>query len=431
MSPSLFARAALVVIFLIALAGGAVWNSMYPGAAAWDAVFALFSPPTLRGVKDNSAHVISLADKEYIGKYDNAATRARIAVALGKHEMNDLSVIRGLDGRLYKGSLFPLRLTNARKLAKTLERLNEIAKESGTKMLYLSAPPSGYPDPANIPAGLPVLDFSVSTDNFLYRLREMGVPFIDSRFYLSSRGMAMDTLSIRSGYILTMDALFAFHSCLIEALERKCGVSLDPDGNYRNRDKYRFATYPQLFMGTLGKETGPAFGGLDDFVAITPAFPTDMAFDSLDMFGETAHLEGDAEATVLNPSMLLKKENLYNFFPDSYYRHGTTTWSKTENRLNADKPRILLVHDFFTAPLASLLAPLCGELHTLSYQTNQKENVENYIKDKDFDCIVISFFPGGILEYGNQRLLLEKEIEDEPEDDGDETEGEDDFSDGL
>ncbi len=432
MSPSLFARAALTLVFLAALAVSVVLNSsQYLGMPAWDAVFTLFSNPTLQGVRENSARFIDLANKEYIGRYEGAEIRTRIAVALGKHEMNNLSVIRGLNGHLYAGSLFPLDLKNARKLARALALLDNVAAEAGTKMLYLSPPPSGYPKPENIPAGLPVLDFSVSTDNFVYKLRETGVPFVDSRFYYTSRGMPLDTLSIRSGYILTIDALFALHSCLVEALERKSGVFLDPDEQYRNRDNYTFTTYPEFFMGTLGKRTGPAFGGVDDFVTVTPAFPTDFEFESLDMFGVTTKAEGDAKATFLNPAALQGMENLYYFYPDSFYRHSVTTWSKTVNKLNADKPRILLVHDLFTAPLASLLAPLCSELHTLSYQQNQTENVENYIKDKNFDCIVVSYFPGGILELGNQLLLLGWELEDEPEDDVDEPEGEKEFSDVL
>lgn len=249
MSPSSFARTALTLLFFAALAVGVVLNSsQYLGMPAWDAVFSMFSNPSLQGVREKSAHFIDAANKEYIGKYEGAEIRTRIAVALGKHEMNNLSVIRGLNGHLYAGSLFPLDLKNARKLARTLALLDNIATEAGTKMLYLSPPPSGYPRPENIPAGLPVLDFSVSTDNFVYRLREAGVPFVDSRFYYTSRGMPLDTLSIRSGYILTIDALFALHSCLIEALERKTGVFLDPDGRYRDRDNYKFTTYPEFFL---------------------------------------------------------------------------------------------------------------------------------------------------------------------------------------
>ncbi|MCD8349890.1 MAG: hypothetical protein LUC93_04680 [Planctomycetaceae bacterium] len=413
MSPSLFARAAFAVVFLAAYIGVAVLNTYYNGAPVWDTVMSIFDSTTTSEVREKSRAVLQLANNEYIGKYDNAEIRAQVTVALGKREMNNFGVIRGDSGRLYSGGLAPLDMNNAARLAKTLERLTQIAAETGTRVLYLSPPAGAIPKQHDVPKGVPVRDLNVIIDRFLYAMREREAPFLDARFFFADRHFPVDELSIRSGYLFTGDAVLTLHASLVEGLEKRFGLDLDPDGFFRDPSHYTLTTYPEFFIGTLGKATGPSFGGVDDFTTIVPAFETEYNFQGLDIFGASLESQGTAENTVLNPAALQVEENLYNFYPDAFYRHAILTWSKVVNIHGTGKPKVLFVHDFFTASLASLLAPQCSELHTLSSQTNQSVSVENYIREKDFDCIIVSFFPGGILQPENQRLLLSSELVDD------------------
>lgn len=73
---------------------------------------------------------------------------------------------------------------------------------------------------------------------------------------------------------------------------------------------------------------------------------------------------------------------------------------------------MLFVHDFYTAQLVSLLAPLCGEIHTFAYQENQPLSAEEYIRDRNFDCAIISFFPPHILRPESQTLIAAESPED-------------------
>lgn len=165
-------------------------------------------------------------------------------------------------------------------------------------------------------------------------------------------------------------------------------------------------------MGSYGIETGPAFSGLDDFVTIAPAFETGLAIEGLGMFGEEVTAEGSAEETLLAPESLTREGDFYNFYPQNYYRHSNLAWSVVRNLRNPGGKKILFVHDFYTAQLAGFLAYASGELHTLALMDNQQQNAEEYIKGKDFDCVVISFFPANILEYWVPGLIL-KEVPEE------------------
>lgn len=404
--PAWSARASLAVLFLAAIIGWSALNLYTEGPRVADGLSAMAVPNSYGGLRDYFKKGEALVDEYVLGKPEAWDIHSRIETSLGKTAMNNMSVIKGPEGRLFRGGLYSLPVENAAALAVDVATLAELAGERDAWVLSLGTPDTVIKGDANVPAGMPYLDYNVPLDAYLFTLRERGVPFLDSRYSYAAHGFPTDDITSKTGFLLTGESAFALFTYLVDDLRERFLPGLDPDGFHRDRANYTLTTYPDFFIGHMGKETGPAFSGLDDFTTLAPAFDTEFAIDAMDMFGKTTKAVGSAGETLLNPDALIYFDTLYNLYPEGYYVHTNAAWSRIVNPHHPDGPKLLFVHDFYTAPLISLLAPLCGELHTIAYQDNYPINAEEYIQDKDFDGIIISFLPQNLLRPQSRTIIL-------------------------
>ena len=386
-------RAAFAVLFLTLLFAGSAWN-IYMQLPRFSEDLATL--PT-QDVRQAGRQLQKLAEENFAGKYLAWEAHAAIQQYLGKTEVNDFAVVKAADGRLYRGGLYPLPVDNARLLAETIADFNEAARKKGMRVIYLNTPDSVLKNSPPLPPNLPYRDYNTAVDALLYTLREKGVPSLDSRYSFIEDAFSPAVISSPTSLQLSGEAGFALFGYLVAGLEREFSLSLDPDHFYRNPDNYIMDRHRKLFMGELGKRSGPAFSGLDDFTAVSPAFETEFDYESIDMFNNFAKTEGEAEETLLNPDALVYYENLYRFYPQSYYRPTNTAWSVIRNEQYPGGPRLLVVHDYYIAQVITHLAPLFGEIHTLSWQENFSTSALQYIEGNDFDYVIIAFSPEDLL----------------------------------
>ena len=398
-------RILFAAILVSAVLGAAVWNAYSQGSRILQGLSDMSPPASLAELRTAGKRVEAQVNRHLEGKYEAWDLYARIQQSLGKSEMNDFAVIKADDGRLYRGGLYPLNTENSGRLAEVIADFAGLAGEQGTKVLYMNTPDAVIKGKKIEPGYMPYRDYNAASDALLYGLRERGVPFIDTRYSFLQQGFGQEDISPRTTFLMSAEASFAAFGYLLEGLERKFNLSLDPDGFYRDGSNYTVTTYPDFFMGELGKETDPSFGGLADFKAVTPDFETEYVYEALDMFGNPTSIRGDAQTTLLHPDALVYYENIYRLYPQSYYKHTNTVWSKVVNLRNPGGPKILVLHDYYTAQVLSHLAPLCGEMHTLAHQDNLFTDATRYIKDNRFDYIIISFLPQNLVRPEMQRLI--------------------------
>lgn len=401
------------VFFIAAVMGGSVLNLYIEGSALQEGMATLPPLSSLDGFREACRRADALVQDNLAGKHRAWAAHAWLHERLGKSEMNGFSVIKAPDGRLYRGGLFPVQTGDADKLVGDIADLAGLAREKEAAFLYLGTPGTILLGADHLPESMPFNDYNVVLDSFLYGLREKNVPFLDSRFAFLSHGFPAGSIAPKTGFALSGEAAFALFTYLVDGLEQRFSVSLDPDGFYRNPDNYEFEKHPDFSIGQLGKETGPAFSGLDGFTAVNPKFETAFTVESLDMFGKTAETEGDARETLLHPDALVYYKDLYSLYPEGYYVHTNSTWSRVVNRRNPDGPRVLIIHDFQTAQLVSHLAPLFSEVHTLASHENLSTNAVEYLRDNDIDLVLVSFFPQNLLLPGARTLIGSVELPSE------------------
>ena len=401
-------KSVFAIIFLALLLIGAGVNLYLQGdKIMWSATHDLSTEIGQRSRNLQSAAIWNLTGRE-------SAWQAHAAIQnfLGKSEMNDFSVVRADNGRLYRGGWHPMYTDNARDLAEDVVALAEVAITSGARVLYLNTPDTVFSAGEDLPLNLPVRNYNIAEDAFLYTLWQRGIAYVDTRASLAARGLPTSDVVQKTGFLLNGKGAFSIFCDLVSDMEQRFSLSLDADGFYRDAANYDFKVYEQFFMGELGKESGPAFSGLDDYTSVAPAFATDFNFQAIDMLSNYIKLEGPAVQTILNPDALIHSASLYDFYPQSFYRHTNTAWSQTVNKLKPDGLKVLIIHDFYSAQIISHLAPLLGEMHTLAYQENLPMNAAQYIQNNNFDYVIISFFSQNLLRPEIRTLVTDRETID-------------------
>ena len=394
-------RSVFALLFLTLLLAGSAGN-IYSQLPRFSRMLAAES---FTDVRKAGTELQQLAEEHVFGKYAAWEAHAAIQEALGKVEVNDFTVVKAENGRLYQGGMDPMGIDNARLLAGVVADFTEAAEEKGMRVFYLNPPDSVLKNAPPQPPELPYRDYNNASDALLYTLRERGVPCLDARYSFIESGFPPAAISPPTSLQLSGEAGFALFSYLVADLDRQFSLSLDPNHFYRNPDNYIWEEHHAFFMGELGKRSGPAFGGLDDYTTVTPVFETAFVYEATDMFNNVTSIEGEAEETLLNPDALVYYDNLYRFYPQSYYRPTNTVRSRISNQRRPEGPRLLIVHDYYTAEVITLLAPLFAEIHTLAYQENFSVNARDYIEENNFDHVLIAFSPENLVNPRMQALI--------------------------
>ena len=168
----------------------------------------------------------------------------------------------------------------------------------------------------------------------------------------------------------------------------------DPDWVYDpetyDLDNYNIKTYKDWFLGSLGKKTGNVYAGIDDFELITPNYATDFDFVA-DAQKGIIKREGSFEEALLDKSNLKKDYfsiNTYATYTGGDYKENIVT-----NRNSANKTKVLLVRDSFSCTLMPFLALSTGELTTIDLRYYKKMSLKEYLKENDFDIVLIAYNP--------------------------------------
>lgn len=384
---------AILFVFLL-IAGGVLnaWNQ-FPRLRL--GLSRLRAPNSASEFLAKFPEVGSLLLYRIINKPDFTDVFGYVQLALGKREINNFTIVRGLDGSLNHGNIYPVDITPLRDHAAYLGRLKDTVEAAGGQLIFLSPPDRVVKGVTRISRGVPFLDLNMAQDAFLDLLREYGVHYLDARTSLLDNDLDPKDWIFKTDFHWTSAASFEAFRDLLSEMERLFGAKLDPDGKYRDPTNYNFRTYPQVFRGNLGESTGVVFGGCDDFTAIWPAFATEYEVEMVDPNLGLQLKQGKAEETIYDASKLERPKDATRYYhPYNFYFSGNKSWAKVANMSNPNKPSLLLVHDPYGIPLASFLAPIFGEMHTIRFDADDFQvDIEPYLNDHKFDYVVVELMP--------------------------------------
>ena len=183
----------------------------------------------------------------------------------------------------------------------------------------------------------------------------------------------------------------------MDKMKESFGEDLDPDGYYTDIQNYDVVTYRSGMLGSMGRKTGANFCGIEDFTALWPHFEGNFSRDCMTESGRLTHKEGSFEKVLMETSVLTERSDIYSDSQYSLYLNGLRIYEKIINQDNPEGSRIFMVRDSYFSPVMAFLMPMCGEIDAIwSLEETEELDVETYIRENDFDYIIIEVYPYNI-----------------------------------
>lgn len=385
-------------IFLLILFTFGITNFIYQFEAT-SKTFQKYQKVTNQAdVRKLISKVEGTVNDELLGKISFIETYGYIQQVMGKSEVDNFTYGKDKNGFLNYASFYQEDDPKLMEYARQIRRLKESVESKGTKTLFINPPGKYVPNISIYDKGFPIKDINQVQDEFLLYLHNNGVETLDLRKPILESGLPYEKLFYKTDHHWTIEAAFLGFSAMVADMESRYGVELDPSKFYRNLSNYNTYFYPQSMLGSIGRNSGINYSGLDDFTLITPKFETDLIWEAIDLSGDKKRKEGSFEEAILQLN-LLSSTKIYSVSKYDTYIETINPWDKITNKNNKDGPKILCIRDSYFSPTLSFLAPLCSEIHMIwPLATASNVDIEKYLEENSFDYVFIELYPHNIKE---------------------------------
>ena len=112
-----------------------------------------------------------------------------------------------------------------------------------------------------------------NADTFVWGLEVAGVDTYDVRDDFRSSGKTQNELFFNTDHHWTIEGAFYTTGLIADFLNQHYDMQI-PEGLF-SAENFRFKTYEDFYLGSMGRRVGRIYGGVDDFTLITPDFETD------------------------------------------------------------------------------------------------------------------------------------------------------------
>jgi hypothetical protein len=319
---------------------------------------------------------------------------------MGKHETGGFGILRDRNEVLEYGRIERFSNEEARAQALKLWKLQGISERRGVRFLYVMPPPRHRRNATDAYiAGLPYPNIHPYCDAIFYNLHRYGVAGLDPRAAFDEDARPSDGGVFRTDDRMTAEMAFAVFSVSVAELNNRFGAGLDAAGVCTDINSYVKKTYENAFLGNIGKQAGMAFGGLDDFTVLWPAFPSRYTLSITDAAAGEGEFSGACEETLLRPIALTEAAERRDPYSADLYGVYRTVGCPVARIVNdaatPDMPRLLLIHDGDAAPMAVFLAPLFIEITLLEFGEDAAPSVytanrlREFIKKSAPDYVIV------------------------------------------
>lgn len=386
----IFAAAFIVVLFLYS------FLNFYFG---YKEIFEIFEIADFETI-DTKNLMMELEDElqeNLLGRNQMKELYGYLQKLMGKQEIEGFTYVKDKGGVLYYTDYYREDMSaEYQEYAKRVRRLQKSVAAKGTEVLYVAAPGKYIAGISDKTEGYPIIDTDTQMDEFLLYLNYNGVKTLDLRENLRESGMPYEEIFYRTDDCWTTQASFEAYGAIMEKLNSLYEAGFDQEGFYRNGGNYNITTYEDQFVGSFGRKIGIAYCGTDDLTIYTPKFKTYFEYDFIKSNGELEHLEGDFEHVFINQENLYSND-YYHVPKDGVYLGGLHSYEKIVNGNNRNGPKILCIRDEFFTSTTAFLASQCSEMDIISpADTNQKQNIEEYVEHNTYDYILIMLQPGSM-----------------------------------
>ncbi len=385
-------------LFLIVIFAGGIVNGIYEFEAVKDVFHKYGHITNKEDLNKFVARMETGMNDSMLGKMQFIEGYGYIQKILGKSEINNFSYVKDKNGYLHYSGFYRESDKNISEYAKRVRRLQESVKSKGTKVIFVSPPGKYMSDFSEFDQGFPVNKGSKERDELLIALHENGVQTLDLQNSMMQSGLSYDDMFFKTDHHWKPQAAFYSFTQLVETLDRKFGMQLDPENYYTDINNYHIREYQQCMLGSMGANTGINYAGLDDFTFIWPKCDMEFKWEAEDQKGVPRGGEGKIENSLLQLKFLVT-DDPYNNQQYSVYLNGVSPVDHIENKSNETGLKVLCIRDSFFSPVALFLAPMFREMDMVwPLASYNKKDVESFLNKNRYDLIIIELYPYNINE---------------------------------
>lgn len=358
-------------------------------------------PLVLKDLEKTEEFQISKLDasitENLMGRMAYIETYGYIQILLGKQECNNFTYIKDQQGFLHYASFFREEDSRLFEYAIRMKRLQNYVEKNGTKVLFVVPPGKYNANHTKLRTGLPINNPDSTVDELLFYLNRLGVETLDLRQKLPNDEISYENTFFKTDHHWTIPAAFYATREIVDKIEESFEEKLDPKEYYTDINTYEIKKYPGVMLGSMGRKTGANFSGLESFEALWPKFEGNYTREFMQENGKLEKRSGDFVQALMEPSVLTKNDNIYSDSNYSLYLNGLRIYENIINHDNKEGPSMFMIRDSYFSPVISFLMPMCSSIEAMwSLEDTRELDIENYVKEKQFDYIIVEVYPYNI-----------------------------------
>ena len=227
-----------------------------------------------------------------------------------------------------------------------------------------------------------------NADEFLEKLNDAGVQTYDLRKDLLECGEEEDLFFKTDHHWKTNTAFWAYQK-VVSTLNDRFNLDIDSDNYYRNLDNYNIKTYENCYLGSLGRRTGQAISGLDDYTYIEPKYSTNYTLYNM-MSSDIEPIKNGSFANAIAVKQLLYDNNVETNKYATYFEWDYGYLRVINNALE-DGKKVLLIKDSYALPFAAFLSTSVYEIDMIDLRDQPKADLERVIANNDYDVVIMLY----------------------------------------
>ncbi|SFG50972.1 SGNH hydrolase-like domain-containing protein, acetyltransferase AlgX [Lachnospiraceae bacterium C7] len=322
-------------------------------------------------------------------KYTFIETFGYVENLIGTDVDNGFTYVKSDSGELFYTENKDL-LNNFDQNFNRVKKLRDLSEKNNAKFLVLLPPDKYMNGKSTFRSGIPYLDSSKLLNKWTKSMDKENISYIDYRDYSTemTKFQGSNVFYNTDHHWKTKSAFYSYQ-VLVKELNNRFKMNIDPDGYYTNLNNYNVTTYKDYFLGSMGRETGVSYSGLDDFELITPKFDTDFSrrYNPQGLPGDYRMAKGPTVDSLLTIYNLDSKKKIYDSDRYSTYLDGVNAEDYIFNNLNPKGPKVLLVRDSFMAPVGTFLANNCSEIDMV-WSLKYKGVFGDILEKGDYDLVI-------------------------------------------
>ena len=353
---------------------------------------------------------------DIVGKTEFVETYGFTQKSLGKKEFNAFEYVKDNQGFLHYASFYRDEEKNIFECALRVKKLQNYVEKYGTKVLFVMTPSKYNRKFSDFDIGMPVNNPSEDVNEMMMYLNRLGVPSINLGESVPNSTIPYKDAFFKTDHHWTVPAAFEATKILVNELNERYGANFDPTGFYLSDKAYKKQIYKGHMLGSMGRDTGIAYSGLEDFTALLPTF--DGHYKRTYIMDDKETREGTYSEALLNMKVLEPTIDYYVDSQYSLYVDQVTNLENIENLDNPDGPSVLMIRDSFFGPVIPFMAPMCSKLDAIwSLEEMDDINVGEYIKQQyesgeKYDYLIVEYYPHNIEEEAFKFFRGDNDYED-------------------